>query len=142
MIEIHRSVSLTKKFCFPNNHREKKSNTRQNGKPLKSLIRTYIFTTIFFVRSCWFDCIFFRLLYFVRCVNVVGSGLVMSQSQVRKPQSIGGEKGRFSMVKASGDSAPCAPHQSQPKQHQSNRSKNNIPKSIRYDLENALVGVS
>ncbi|KOB79204.1 Uncharacterized protein OBRU01_00162, partial [Operophtera brumata] len=67
----------------------------------------------------------------------------MSQSRARKPQTIGGEtvpKNR-STVKASGDSFPD-PHQNQPKNNnERNRTKNQIPKSIRYDLENALISL-
>lgn len=77
---------------------------------------------------------------------MVGLGLVMSHYRAWEPQNIGDEtapKTRSSMGKSAGDSAPDANYQTQPKRNnQSNRNKNKVPQSIRYDLENALIGVS
>lgn len=65
----------------------------------------------------------------------------MSQPRVRKILSNGAEmpRARISTTKASGDSIGCSirPHQDIP-----SKSKNKIPKSVRYELDNALVSVS
>lgn len=55
----------------------------------------------------------------------------------------GGEavvRARPSAAKASGDSGAASVRPTQ--ETQRSRSKNKIPKSVRYDLENALVSVS
>lgn len=83
--------------------------------------------------------------YCIGCFNAVDLGLVMSQSRSRKAQNFGGESSgrvRSSVVRESGDAAHSVHHQNQPKTKQNNRTKNKIPKSMRYDLDNALVSVS
>ncbi|XP_049692480.2 uncharacterized protein LOC110378930 isoform X1 [Helicoverpa armigera] len=65
----------------------------------------------------------------------------MSQPRMRKVVASGdaAPRARASVTKASGDSVACAarPHP----EHLRSRSKNKIPKSVRYDLENALVSL-
>lgn len=68
----------------------------------------------------------------------------MSQSRTRKPltATAAGDAGsrRGPVVKTHGDSAK--PQQLQePQLNKKNKSRSKIPKSIRHDLENALVGV-
>lgn len=68
----------------------------------------------------------------------------MSQSRTRKAPAVGSDSGpraRLSHAKASGDTV--TPHPLPQRQNPRSKSKNNkVPKALRYDLENALVGVS
>lgn len=69
----------------------------------------------------------------------------MSQSRIRKPlaAAAAGDSSprRGPVAKPLGD--PAKPQQPQQSQlNKKNKSRNKIPKSIRHDLENALVGVS
>ncbi|XP_030032551.2 uncharacterized protein LOC115449019 [Manduca sexta] len=65
----------------------------------------------------------------------------MSQPRMRKASVMvagNGNRPHVAINKASGDSGPYAPA---PKQLPEKRNRNKIPKTIRYDLENALVGL-
>lgn len=66
----------------------------------------------------------------------------MSQSRIRKPLTAAAAgDARGPAAKTPGDSAkPQQPQQ--PQLNKKNKSRSKIPKSIRHDLENALVGVS
>ncbi|KAG6458703.1 hypothetical protein O3G_MSEX011002 [Manduca sexta] len=65
----------------------------------------------------------------------------MSQPRMRKASVMvagNGNRPHVAINKASGDRGPYAPA---PKQLPEKRNRNKIPKTIRYDLENALVGL-
>ncbi|KAL0851095.1 hypothetical protein ABMA28_006967 [Loxostege sticticalis] len=66
---------------------------------------------------------------------------MMSQQRSRKAGGAAVEpaRGRQSVVKASGDSMSANVQNKQP--HVRSTSKSKLPKSLRYDLENALVGL-
>lgn len=64
---------------------------------------------------------------------------MMSQSRSRKAPAMSGPvRARTTQAKASGDTA----NPQKPQNHPRSKSKSKIPKNMRDELENALVGVS